>query len=218
MVVARSSAWRTAQALIFSLMSVAVPLTGQTPDGFRPLFDGQSLAGWTVENSDAGNFSVRDGILRVEGPGGWLRSAEQSGNFVLKVEFRFLTDDSDSGVFVRADGVSRFGRGWAGNSYQIQARDVTANQTSSPILVGDIYRHLTPPGEKSFDRAAALAAAKGTREWQEFEIEVIGPTIVVRLNGALVTRASNIVNPTGYIGLQGETGIVEFRSITISER
>jgi hypothetical protein len=192
-------------------------LSGQTPAEFRPLFDGQSLNGWVVENSEAGNFSVREGVLRVEGPGGWLRSEQQYADFVLSLEFRLLTDDSDSGVFVRAASVAGFGRGWPANSYQIQVRDVTTNRTSSPILIGDIYRHRMPPGETSFDPAAALAVARPVGEWQEFEIELIGDSLVVRLNGTLVTRASNVLNPAGYVGLQGEAGTVEFRSIRIRE-
>lgn len=203
-------------SLCFGLTS-AEPLASQASASFRPLFDGGSLDGWVVENSDAGNFSARDGVLRVEGPGGWLRSADQYGDFVLRVEFRLLTDDSDSGVFVRAGSVSGFGRGWPASSYQVQVRDVTTNRTNSPILIGDIYRHRTPPGEKSFDPDAALAAARGRGEWQEFEIQVQGDSLVVRLNGTLVTRTSNIVNRAGYIGLQGEAGVVEFRSILIRE-
>ena len=207
-------------ALAAALCLAALPgcLAGQGSDDFRPLFDGRSLAGWTVLNTDAGNFSVRDGVLRVEGPGGWLRSDRQYADFLLRVEFRFLTDDSDSGIFVRADGVTPFGRGWAGNSYQIQTRDVTRNQTNSPILIGDVYRHRTPPGQTVFDRAGALAAARPTGEWQEYEIEVVGDSLTVQLNGALVTRAAGIANASGYIGLQGESGAVEYRSIRIAER
>ena len=214
----RGPLWLRRLALPFCLSwASASPLTGQASDGFRALFDGRSLAGWVVEDTDAGNFSVRDGVLRVEGPRGWLRSAERYKDFALRAEFRLLSRDSDSGVFVRADGVTPFGRGWAGNSYQVQIRDVSTNQTDSPILIGDIYRHRTPPGERSFDRTAALTVARQIGEWQELEVEVIGDSLLVRLNGMLLTRASNITNPTGYIGLQGEAGIVEFRSIRILE-
>jgi hypothetical protein len=38
------------------------------------------------------------------------------------------------------------------------------------------------------------------------------------LNGALLTRASNLVDRSGYIGIQGETGALEFRAIEIDER
>jgi hypothetical protein len=32
-----------------------------------------------------------------------------------------------------------------------------------------------------------------------------------------VTRAGNLVNPRGYIGIQGETGVLEYRTIAIRE-
>jgi hypothetical protein len=174
-----------------------------------------------VENSDGANFTIREGgVLRVEGPQGWLRSAEQYANFDLRVEFRFLTDDADSGVFVRAPGPASniFIRGWPANSYQVQARDITRNRTTNPIWLGNLYRHRTPAGETVYDADAALGASRPTGEWQRFEIEVVDDRIVVRLNGTLTTRAAGITNPRGYIGLQGETGIVEYREVAIRTR
>ena len=158
-----------------------------------------------------------DGILRVEGPEGWLRSVDQYADFDLRVAFRFLTDDADSGVFVRApDPASNiFIRGWPANSYQIQTRDISRNKSTNPIWIGNLYRHRTPPGETKYDAAAAARVAKPTGEWQLFEIEVVDDRIVVRLNGTEVTRALAIANPKGYIGLQGEAGIVEYRKIAI---
>ena len=68
---------------------------------FTRMFDG-TQDGWFVENTEAGNFSVADGVLRVEGPSGWLRSGRRYGNFAMRIQFRFLTADADSGIFVRA--------------------------------------------------------------------------------------------------------------------
>ena len=199
--------------------ALAAPSARQAGE-FTPLFNGQSLAGWVVENSDGANFTVRDGVLRVEGPQGWLRSAEQYADFDLRVEFRFLTDDSDSGVFVRAPGPASnvFVRGWPANSYQVQTRDITTNRTTNPLWLGNLYRHRTPPGETEYDADAALAAARPTGEWQRFDIEVIGDRISVRLNDTPVLRAAGLVNPRGYLGLQGETGMVEYREIAIRLR
>jgi hypothetical protein len=211
---------RLAGAMILVLtasLSAAPALDAQDHEGFVSLFNGENLDGWAVVNSDGANFSVVDGLLRVEGPEGWLRSERQYTDFTIHADVRFLTDDSDSGIFVRTDGESVFVRGWPANSYQIQLRDVSRNQTTNPILIGNIYRHRTPPGETEFDAAAAIAAAKPTGEWQRVEIDVIGDSIVVNLNGVTVTRASGLVNPSGYIGIQGETGIVEFREILIRE-
>ncbi len=188
----------------------------QPVESFIPLFNGETLAGWHVENTEANNFYVEDGALRVEGPEGWLRSEEQYSDFTLRVVFRFLTDDADSGIFVRVTGDRPFARGWPGGSYQVQTRDVSKNRTTSPRLIGDIYRHRMPEGETIYDAEAALDVFRPTGEWQTFEIDVAGDSLTVMLNGTLVTRAGGIENPAGYIGLQGETGIVEYRSIEIA--
>ncbi len=179
------------------------------------LFDG-TLSGWSVENAPGGNISTRDGVLRVEEPAGWLRSSETYGDFALRIEFRFVTDDADSGIFVRATAEQTFGRGWPSGSYQVQLRNPVGESRFPPV--GGIFRHGMPAGEAEFDPAAAAALSAGTGEWQVLEIEVLGDRLDVRLNGAHLTRASGIENPRGYVGIQAETGAVEFRSIAIEPR
>lgn len=197
----------------------AVCLLAQAPAGFVPLLNGRDLDGWTVENSTTDNFTVRDGVLRVEGPAGWLRSNVQYGDFSLRVEVRFLTPDADSGVFLRAPGpVSHvFVRGWPANAYQVQVRDMSVNRTTNPFWAGNLYRHRVAPGETTFDAEAALAAVRATGEWQLFEIEAAGERITARINGTPVLDAAGIVNPRGFIGIQGETGALEYRRIDIRE-
>jgi hypothetical protein len=185
---------------------------------FVQLFDGTSLTGWTVENSDGKNFSVTDGVLRVEGPQGWLRSTARYGDFVLRAEFRFLTDNADSGIFVRAPDAPTniFIRGWPGNAYQVQIRNMATNQTDNPLWIGHLYRHrVSAPGETTYDKDAARTAFRPTGEWQNIEVTVRADTLAVVLNGAATTRASGLVNLQGHIGIQGETGTVEFRSIQV---
>jgi len=203
---------------VLLFMAFIVPCTdAQDASGFTALFDGKSLQGWTPTNTTEGTFAVRDGVLRVEGNSGWLKSERQYGDVQLKVEVRFLTDNADSGVFVRAVGDSIFLRGWPGNSFQVQTRDVSRNQTANPILIGNIYRHGNRGGETTFNAQSALQAAKKTGEWHTLDIEVRGDQLTVAVNGTPLTRASGIANPTGHIGLQGEAGVVEFRSIQIKE-
>jgi hypothetical protein len=205
-------------ALSALLLGAAAP-AARWPDqgGFAPLFDGRSLEGWVVENSDGRNFTVTAGVLRVEGPQGWLRSAGQYGDFVLRAEFRFLTDDADSGLFVRAPGPASnvFIRGWPANAYQVQVRNMATNQTNQPLWIGHLYRHRVAPGETAYDADAARAAFRPTGEWQTIEATVAGETISVVVNGVPTTRAAGVVNPRGHIGVQGETGIVEYRTIAI---
>lgn len=184
-------------------------------DGFTPLFTG-TLDGWTIEHSTRQNFSARDGILRVEAPEGWLRSDRQYTDVDLRVEFRFVTDDADSGVFVRASDASTFGRGWPNQSYQVQLRNPIGQSRFPPV--GHLYRHGMPPGAMTFDHADAARLSTGTGAWQTIEIALRGERVTVRLNDEVLMQASGLATDPGYIGLQGETGAVEFRSIAVRER
>ena len=204
-------------ATLAQIGATSARIVSPQTSGYTALFDGKSLQGWTAKNTTPTTFGVKDGFIRIEGNSGWLQSEREYADFRLRVEVRFLTDNADSGVFVRAVGDSIFLRGWPGNSYQIQARDVTRNQSANPILIGNIYRHGNRGGETIFDSATALRVAKPTSEWQTFEIEVVGETLNVTLNGTVVTRATGLANRRGFIGLQGEAGIVEYRTIQIQE-
>jgi hypothetical protein len=197
--------WLAAFALTTPMSACAQPAAG-----FTPLFDG-TLDNAVVENGGA--FTVVDGVLRAEGPDGWLRFREPARDFRLRLELRFVTDDGDSGVFLRAPAGITFARGWPNGSYQVQLLNPNVGGTL-PIL-GGIFRHGMPPGEALVDRDAASAAFTGTNEWQLLEIEVVGGELTVHLNGVAVTRASNISDVPGYIGIQSETSAVEFRRIDI---
>ena len=179
-----------------------------------PLFDG-TLNGWVIENTTAGNIKVADGILRVEAPSGWLRSERQVTDFTLRTQFRFVTDDADSGIFFRVAGTTQFMRGWPNNSYQVQVRN-PATPARFPA-VGGLFRHGMPPGEIAFDEPLVQKLSRGTGEWQDLEFTVGGETLTVRFNGTEVTRAQNIARQAGFIGIQAETGAVEYRSIDLSE-
>ena len=73
-----------------------------------------------------------------------------------------------------------------------------------------------PSGEISFDQPLVEKLTRGTGEWQDLAFTVAGETLTVRFNGTEVTRASNIVKQSGFIGLQAEVGGLEFRSIEVA--
>lgn len=178
-----------------------------------PLFDG-TLDGWTIENDAA--VSIADGILRLDEPRGWLRSNGQHGDFSLCVEFRFVDDDTDSGIFVRAVANGTFGPGWPNDAYQVQLRNPIGESRFPPV--GGLFRHGKPQGETRFDPADAERLSLGTGVWQVLEIDVDGEALSVKLNGEPLTEAHGIENPSGYIGIQAERGAIEFRAIEITER
>lgn len=188
---------------------------GDAQQGFVELFDG-TLTGWDIVDSASGNFTVHDGVLRVAAPEGWLRSAGTYSNFDVEVEFRFMTDDADSGLFFRVAGTTAFRRGWPNQSYQLQMRNPRGESPFPPL--GGLFRHGMPQGDTQFDEALARRVTRATGEWQQLAIAVVDDRVRARINGAEVLVATGIGNATGHIGLQGETGALEFRSIRVRER
>jgi hypothetical protein len=179
------------------------------------LFDG-TLDNWRVVYTENDNIKIVDGRLRVEGPSGWVRSTKRYTDFHLEIEFRWLTDDADSGVFLRAGADETFARGWPAGSYQVQLRNPAGESSFPPV--GHLFRHQMADGPLRFDEESARTLALPTGEWQTLAIELVGERLAVWLNGTGITQALGIQKSTNFIGLQAERGGLEFRSIRIQER
>jgi hypothetical protein len=69
---------------------------------WEPLFNGLSMNGLTKEN--AGNFEIKNGILRYTGGGnGWLRSNKEYTNYSLVMVWRYPNPgNNDAGLFLKA--------------------------------------------------------------------------------------------------------------------
>jgi uncharacterized protein len=178
-------------------------------DSVKELFNGWNLEGWSIQNG--GRFSVEDGILKLDGGTGWLRSEKTYADFKLVIEFRFLEPKANSGIFVRTGPTSnKDENGWPDNGYQVQCMD---SVTSKPLATMIPYG--APPFETESDLEALKKAYKPVGEWQTFEITAKGESLEVKLNGVLVTTARSIKNSEGHIGIQGEHGRLEFRKIEL---
>src|SRR5690606_25352116 len=98
--------------------------------------------GWSVENGDAASFQITDSnVLRVGGDAGWLRSTEPYADFELRGQVRFVEPDSDSGIFLRVEPGTDFIRGWPGDAYQVQMREISVNPSDNPLPLAHLYRH-----------------------------------------------------------------------------
>ncbi len=192
--------------------STDAPAMEDTGSSAIQLFNGQNLDGWEIVNN--GQFSVEDSVLKINRGTGWLRSSETFGDFILTMEFRFLEEEANSGIFVRTGPTSVDDeRGYPDNGYQVQCMDIITGDTP----LGQMIPYGAPPFEHEFDLEALQAAYNPTGEWQTYEITARGETLEVRLNGALLTTATSIKNLTGHIGIQGELGLLEFRKIEVEE-
>ena len=174
------------------------------------LFNGSDLNGWVIENNAA--FSARDGLLVLNKGAGWLRSEEEFGDFVLEMDFRFLEKEANSGIFVRTGPTSKKdNNGWPDNGYQVQCKDTITEERA----LGTMIPYGAPPFKHESDRAAIARAYRPTTQWNHYEIMCRGEDLAVKLNGTLITTASEIKNLRGHVGIQAEHGHLEFRDIRI---
>lgn len=179
------------------------PAVGESPASpaqeadFVSLFDGKTLEGWHVMNG--GQFEADNGVIKLNGGRGWLRSEKQYGDFVLKLEVRWLKPKQDSGIFLRA---TKEGDNWPKQRYEVQCE----NSRRVARLFGAKHQR---------DIKKAYGALKDVGQWNTFEIHCSGSHCRVKFNGKWVTRSKDLKRPKGYIGFQGEGGLLEFRKIRL---
>ena len=177
-----------------------------------PLFNGRDLEGWIIEN-DA-SFSVQNGHLKVNRGVGWLRSKAVFGDYILEMDFRFMEDGANSGIFVRTGPTSHDNdTGWPDNGYQVQCMD----RISEMPALATMIPYGAPPFSHESNLEALAGAYRPTGQWNHFHITCRGENLAVRLNGTLVTTACGIKNRRGHIGIQAEHGLVEFRNIHVQQ-
>lgn len=190
-------------AVLLASLAAREPLRSDDLEtGFTSLFDGKTLEGWHV--MDKGQFSVKEGVILLNKGGGWLRSDKEYKDFELRLEFRFVEEKANSGIFLRANDDKG-----PNKAYQVQTMDGDS--------ICDIYtRDLAKPAVKR-DIERLKKAFKPTGQWQSYAITAKGGHLEVRLNGELITVADGLTDKSGYIGPQGEGGVLEFRNIRIHE-
>jgi|BioPla2DNA2_1021312.scaffolds.fasta_scaffold17704_2 hypothetical protein len=186
-----------------------------------PLFNGKDLAGWVVFTNPAdsttdaaGTFTVKDGVLAVRGqPYGYIRTEKQYKDYRVSLEFRWAGEKgSNSGFFQRVHGEDKI---WpVGLECQLGSGNV-----------GDLIGLGGYPFEEAVQqlgrfqmkpRITDTDPEKPVGEWNQIEVECLGPYVKYTVNGILANEAA-VADVSGFIALQSEGGPVEFRNIRIQE-
>ncbi len=174
------------------------------------LFNGKDLTGWSIESD--GQFSVHDGLLRVNKGTGWLRSDEEYADYSLMMKFRFLEPGANSGIFIRTGPDSKDDEGgWPTEGYQVQCRDTLAGE----FPLGHLIPYGAPPFEEAFFEDVLRETYKQTGKWNTFKIHCEGESVKIFLNGKLIGSGESIKKLSGHIGIQGEHGLLEFKKIIL---
>ena len=207
--------------LVLAVFLAATPTANPNEGGWRPLFDGTDLAGWTsaAGQQPGKGWIVDDGALVRKEPAGDLWTKGRFGDFILDLEFQTT---GNSGVFIRTDKPTDNAQ--TGLEIQIER---PARFFPDKHSCGALYDALAPTKE-----------ASNKDGWNHLVITARGPQITVVMNNEPIIDADldrwteagknpdgtkNKFNTAlkdfkreGHIGLQDEGNVVRFRNIKIS--
>src|SRR5580704_10697331 len=183
----------------------------QSPDSYTPLFDGKTLAGWSVQQGPESAFYVQDGAIVVHESSGfptWLRSAYQYENFDFRGEF-FIQGWIDSGIYIHAPEHGR--NTWEGMQMKIFHQ---LDEKPASNSMGSIFPLIAP----------LKVNVKNKGEWNDFRILMDWPSLRIWINGEIVQDLNVESVPElkyrlrhGYLGLASLSYPIHFRNLRVCE-
>ncbi|MBI3840263.1 MAG: DUF1080 domain-containing protein [Planctomycetia bacterium] len=164
-------------------------------DGWILLFDGETDYGWKAGSK--ANWKVTGGVISVSsGEMGLLHTTSEFGDFVFKVDFR-NPKGTNSGIFLRSPAQPKDP---ASDCYELNIAD----ETLSPFPTGSFVKREKGQGHHD------------SSQWRTYTIRAEGGHFTVLLDGK---RVLDYVDPKplgrGFIGLQFNSGSVEFRNVKL---
>lgn len=191
-------------------------------EGFRPLFNGKDLTGWVPINTAPSTWSVKDQMLICSGkPIGELRTDRMYQNFILEVEWRHLKPRGNAGIFVWADDITARGVPFH-RGIEVQVLENAYGNTRSHTTHGDIFpihgAKMTPINGRGGSRAFPTEERSNpSPEWNHYRITCQDGDISLAVNGKVVTRGKACSPSKGYICIESEGGVVNYRNMKIKE-
>ncbi|QDU88042.1 hypothetical protein Pla175_14120 [Pirellulimonas nuda] len=196
--------------------------------GYKPLFNGKSLDGWS-NPYDHGKAEVVDGEIHLNADKKFFLVADgEYGDFELVADILLPAGEANSGVMFRChvepnrvygyqaecDGSDRC---WSGGLYDEGRRQWVWPSTkgrSEPEFL-----KYEAESQEWFKRPEVHDALRRDG-WNRYEIQCRGDHIVIRLNGVKVTDLKDSTDAKGRIAIQhhGEKGkTYRFRNVMIKE-
>ena len=186
--------------------------------GFKPLFNGKDLTGWTSKGGQC-TFEVKDGAIMgtcvKKTPSTWLCTDKEYGDFIFTCEVKWLVD-GNSGVQFRSKARGKVGKETVyGPQYELEGFARGRNWTGGIYgqSCGGWYYPL-------WLEAHQKARAAVTHEWNRVTILAKGNVVKTWINGVPATHWLNDTYLKGFIGLQvhqGSKGQILWRNVKIKE-
>jgi hypothetical protein len=196
--------------VLMTLAMMLAPLAAADEAGFRPIFDGRTLAGW---DGDSRLWSVKDGAIvgstdgvTIENNTFLIYRKKQFGDFVLRAQAKLR--NHNSGIQFRSEELP----GWSCRGYQADMAEGN--------WWGGVY-------EERGSRGVMVNGWKGKAEkvvkpgdWNDIEIHCKGEDIRITLNGLVTAELKDSAKLEGIVAFQIHKGPpmeVRFRNVRIKE-
>lgn len=187
--------------------------------GYRPLFDGETLAQWEGVDAPAEDcWTVADGSIQCTGEKGpWLRSKETFGDFNFRFEYQ-LSPGGNSGIYVRVPP--------DGNHHRKNEQEPVAGFEVQVLDDNDPkYQALADYqycGSVYDIAGASPRVSRPAGQWNTLEIDCRGQNITTAHNGEIIVRVTPETHPlillreqSGFLGLQNHQSVVKFRNLRV---
>lgn len=177
--------------------------------GFVSMFNGKDFSGWqfgdesyALPTTIPANWKAEDGVIK------FLKDAKPNlisqwdyEDFEVRLEWRAMQDNYNSGFYIRTERKSPAGKA---NSNQLNLKKGDEGMLQLPLG--------KPKGAKP-----SPELHKPFKEWNQWRVLVVGDKLALWCNGQLAYEATGITPARGHIGLQAEYFPIDWRNIRIKE-
>jgi hypothetical protein len=221
--------WTTGLLIAGLLLARAATSATRADDesGFRPLFDGQSLAGWRGYQGKPinGSWTVVDGMIQGNGQGPDLVTDQEFADFEVRFEWKLAARGNSGVIYHAAESLPESYQ--SGLEYQLLDDSAFREQLAPLQATASIYglyanRDETPKPAGQFNSGRIVAHGGHREHWLNDELVAeceIGSEDWRQRIAASKFRAwpEFAKRPAGRIALQSHGGQVWFRNIRIKE-
>lgn len=164
---------------------------------WTPLFDGETLNGWTQLGGEA-NYAVRDnaivGTTVHNTPNSFMTTEKMYGDFILELDYK-VDSSMNSGIQIRSNSLPHYRDGRV-HGYQIEI------DPSDRAWSAGIYDEARRGWLYNLEENPAAQQAFKQNDWNHYRIEALGDTLKTWINGVPAAHLVDDKTGSGFIALQ----------------
>ena len=184
---------------------------------------------WIDVNTSATTWKAKGNLLINKGnPIGVVRSEKMYENFILTVEWRHMEKGGNSGVFVwsdaKADLNTRLPMGMEVQMLELDWVNIHAKDgVQQPIAYvhGELFgaggMTASPDNPRGVRSKSIENRCLGVGQWNRYTVVCIDGTVKLAVNGKFVNSIRLASKRKGYICLEAEGALMEFRNLQVVE-